>query len=148
MSVTVVQMPSLSTLLRLGRISNVPTVWTNVIAGSVISGGGQHPDQIALILIAMTAFYVGGMYLNDFFDRAIDARDRPGRPIGAGEIGAATVSWIGYGLLATGIVLMIPFGLVPVIWGALLAAVIVLYDVLHTGNARSTVTLGLFPASG
>ena len=99
MSVTAVQIPSLSTLLRLGRISNVPTVWTNALAGSVIAGGGQRPDQIALILIAMTAFYVGGMYLNDFFDRAIDARDRPGRPIHAGEIRAATVSWIGFGLL-------------------------------------------------
>ena len=143
MSVTAVQLPSLSTLLRLGRISNVPTVWTNVLAGSVIAGGGQHPDQIVLILIAMTAFYVGGMYLNDFFDRAIDARDRPGRPIHAGEIRAATVSWIGFGLLATGIVLMIPYGLVPMIWGALLAAVIVLYDVWHKGNPLSPIVMGL-----
>ena len=39
----------------------------------------------------MTAFYVGGMYLNDYFDRAIDARDRPGRPIDAGEIRAGSV---------------------------------------------------------
>ena len=35
MSVAAAQMPSLSTLLRLGRISNVPTVWTNVLAGSI-----------------------------------------------------------------------------------------------------------------
>ena len=67
--------PALSTLLRLGRMSNLPTVWTNVIAGSVIAGGGS-PDQLALIVSAMTAFYVGGMYLNDFFDRAVDARER------------------------------------------------------------------------
>jgi hypothetical protein len=142
MSVTAVQMPSLSTLLRLGRISNVPTVWTNVVAGSVIAGGGQRPEEIALLVAAMTAFYVGGMYLNDFFDRAIDARDRPGRPIDAGEIRAGTVSLIGFGLLAAGIVLMIPFGLVPMIWGALLAAVIVLYDVWHKGNALSPLVMG------
>ena len=49
MSVTAVQLPRLSTLLRLGRISNVPTVWTNVLAGSVVAGGGQRPDQIALL---------------------------------------------------------------------------------------------------
>ena len=90
----------------------------------------------------MTAFYVGGMYLNDFFDRAIDARDRPGRPIDAGEIRAGTVSLIGFGLLAMGIVLMIPFGLVATIWGALLAAVIVLYDVWHKGNALSPLVMG------
>ena len=143
MSVTAVQIPGLSTLLRLGRISNLPTVWTNVLAGSVIAGGARHLDQIALIMTAMTAFYIGGMYLNDFFDRSIDARDRPGRPIDAGEIRAGTVSLIGFGLLATGIVLMIPFGLVPVIWVALLAAVIVLYDVWHKGNALSPVIMGL-----
>jgi 4-hydroxybenzoate polyprenyltransferase len=142
MSVTTVQMPRLSTLLRLGRISNVPTVWTNVLAGSVIAGGGQRPDQIALLATAMTAFYVGGMYLNDFFDRAVDARDRPGRPIDAGEIRASTVSLIGFGLLAVGVVLMIPFGLAPMIWGALLAAVIVLYDVWHKGNALSPLVMG------
>jgi hypothetical protein len=142
MSATAVQIPSLSTLLRLGRISNVPTVWTNVLAGSVIAGGGQRPDQIALLATAMTAFYVGGMYLNDFFDRAIDARDRPGRPIDAGEIRASTVSLIGFGLLAVGVALMIPFGLAPMIWGALLAAVIVLYDVWHKGNALSPLVMG------
>src|SRR5258708_1893874 len=135
MSVTAVRIPSLSTLLRLGPIANVPTVRTNVLAVSVIAGGGQRPDQIALILIAMTAFYVGGMYLNDFFDRAIDARDRPGRPIHAGEIRAATVSWIGFGLLATGIVLMVPFVLVPLIWGSLLAVLIVFYLLWHTVHA-------------
>jgi 4-hydroxybenzoate polyprenyltransferase len=143
MSVTAVRRPSLSTLLRLGRISNLPTVWTNVLAGSVIAGGGHRPDQIAPILIAMTAFYVGGMYLNDFFDREIDARDRPGRPIDAGEIRAGTVSLIGFGLLAMGIVLMIPFGLAAMIWGALLAGVIVLYDVWHKGNALSPLVMGL-----
>jgi hypothetical protein len=142
-TIAAVRMPSLSTLLRLGRISNLPTVWTNVLAGSVIAGGGHHPDRIALIMIAMTAFYVGGMYLNDFFDRKIDARDRPGRPIDAGEIRAGTVSLIGFGLLALGIVLMIPFGLAAMICGALLAGVIVLYDVWHKGNPLSPLVMGL-----
>jgi 4-hydroxybenzoate polyprenyltransferase len=137
-----VRMPPLSTLLRLGRISNIPTVWTNVLAGSVIAGGDRNPGRIALIMLAMTAFYVGGMYLNDFFDREIDARERPGRPIHAGEIRAGTVSSIGFGLLATGIALMIPFGLAATVWGALLAGAIVLYDVWHKGNALSPVVMG------
>jgi hypothetical protein len=136
-------MPSLSTLLRLGRISNVPTVWTNVLAGSIIAGGASHSDRVALIALAMTAFYVGGMYLNDYFDRAIDARDRPGRPIDAGEIRASSVMLIGFGLLAVGIALMIAFGLGAVLCGLLLAGVIVLYDVWHKGNRLSPVVMGL-----
>jgi hypothetical protein len=143
MSAAAARMPSLSTLLRLGRISNVPTVWTNVLAGSIIAGGAGHSDRVALIAIAMTAFYVGGMYLNDYFDRAIDARDRPGRPINAGEIRASSVMLIGFGLLAVGIVLMIAFGPGAVLCGLLLAGVIVLYDVWHKGNTLSPVVMGL-----
>lgn len=143
MSVAAAQMPSLSTLLRLGRISNVPTVWTNVLAGSIIAAGAGHSDGAALIAIAMTAFYVGGMYLNDYFDRTIDARDRPGRPIDAGEIRANSVMLIGFGLLAVGIALMLAFGPAAVLCGFLLAGVIVLYDVWHKGNMLSPVVMGL-----
>ena len=142
MSTTVTAMPGLSTLLRLGRISNLPTVWTNVLAGSVIAGGAQFSNAIALIVLAMSAFYVGGMYLNDYFDRAIDARDRPGRPIDAGEIRAGSVLSIGFGLLALGVLLMMPFGPRAILCGLLLAGVIVLYDVWHKGNALSPLVMG------
>ncbi|HEY1542575.1 MAG TPA: UbiA family prenyltransferase [Xanthobacteraceae bacterium] len=132
-----------STLLRLGRISNLPTVWTNVIAGAVIAGGARRVGDIVLITLAMSAFYIGGMYLNDFFDRAIDAGERPTRPIVAGEIAAGTVSAIGFGLLALGIVLIAPFGLAAAVWGIALAGAIVLYDVWHKGNALGPTIMGL-----
>jgi hypothetical protein len=83
------------------------------------------------------------MYLNDYFDRAIDARERPGRPINAGEIRASSVMLIGFGLLAVGIVLLIAFGPGAVLCGLLLAGVIVLYDVWHKGNTLSPVVMGL-----
>ena len=143
MSVTAAPMPSLSTLLRLGRISNLPTVWTNVLAGSVLAGGAEPSEAVAQVMIAMTAFYVGGMYLNDYFDRAIDARDRPGRPIHAGEIRASSVMLIGFGLLTVGIALMITFGPGAVLSGLVLAGVIVLYDFWHKGNRLSPVVMGL-----
>jgi 4-hydroxybenzoate polyprenyltransferase len=142
MSATVTTMPGLSTLLRLGRISNVPTVWTNVLAGSIIAGGAQFPNEIVPIILAMTAFYVGGMYLNDYYDRGIDARERPGRPIDAGEIRAGSVLSIGFGLLVLGVMLMMPFGTGAVVCGLLLGSVIVLYDVWHKGNALSPVVMG------
>jgi len=142
MSAATVEMPSLSTLLRLGRISNLPTIWTNVLAGSVIAGSAQS-DGIPLIVIAMTAFYVGGMYLNDYFDRIADARDRPGRPIDAGEIRASSVLLIGFGLLAAGVALLIPFGPKAILCGGVLAGVIVLYDIWHKGNRLSPVVMGL-----
>jgi UbiA prenyltransferase family len=142
MSAIAVGVPRLSTLLRLGRVSNVPTVWTNVVAGSVIAGGYDKPGHMAVTALAMTAFYVGGMYLNDYFDREVDARERPGRPIHAGEIGAGTVAAIGFALLAAGVLLMLPFGLLPTLVGLLLAVMIVLYDLWHKGNPLSPIIMG------
>ena len=58
-------------------MSNLPTVWTNVLAATVLAGGAWQNTRTAIVLVAMSLFYVGGMYLNDYFDRAIDARERP-----------------------------------------------------------------------
>jgi len=143
MNVVAVGVPSTQTLLKLGRVSNLPTVWTNVIAGAAITNAAAPVADVATIGLAMTAFYVGGMYLNDFFDREIDARERPGRPIHAGEIAASTVSAIGFALLAVGVALFVPFGLSTTIWGFALAAAIVIYDTWHKGNVFAPVIMGL-----
>ena len=143
MNATVMRAPSAQTLLRLGRVSNLPTVWTNVIAGATIANAAATVADLVTVGLAMTAFYVGGMYLNDFFDREIDARERPGRPIHAGDIGAATVSAIGFALLAAGIALLVPFGVFTAAWGLALAAAIVLYDAWHKGNSVAPLIMGL-----
>jgi hypothetical protein len=143
MNVVALRAPSAQTLLRLGRVSNLPTVWTNVIAGATIANAAVNLVDVALVGLAMTAFYVGGMYLNDFFDRDIDATERPGRPIHAGDISAGAVSAIGFALLAVGTALLARFGLLTVIWGLALAAAIVLYDAWHKGNVFAPVIMGL-----
>jgi hypothetical protein len=143
MNVVAVPAPSGHTLLRLGRVSNLPTVWTNVVAGATIADAAASLAELVLVGLAMTAFYVGGMYLNDFFDREIDARERPGRPIHAGDISAGAVSAIGFGLLVIGVALLVRFGFWTVIWGLALAAAIVLYDAWHKGNVFAPVIMGL-----
>ena len=143
MNVVALQAPTAQALLRLGRVSNLPTVWTNVIAATTIANTMASIVDVALVGLAMTAFYVGGMYLNDFFDRDIDARERPGRPIHAGDISAGTVSAIGFALLAVGMALLARFGLLTVILGLALAGSIVLYDAWHKGNVFAPVIMGL-----
>jgi UbiA prenyltransferase family protein len=143
MNVVAVRTPSAQTLLRLGRVSNLPTIWTNVIAGATTANTAANLVDVALVGVAMTAFYVGGMYLNDFFDRDIDARERPGRPIHAGDISPGAVLAIGSALLAVGVALLARFGLLPVIWGLVLAAAIVLYDAWHKGNVFAPMIMGL-----
>jgi hypothetical protein len=132
-----------STLLRLGRVSNLPTVWTNVLAGTVLAGGDWQSWSTGLVMLAASLLYLAGMYLNDYFDRAIDAAERPDRPIPAGEIGAATVAAAGFGLLLAGVAVLVPVGGRTVGVALVLAGVIVAYDMFHKGNPIAPVIMGL-----
>lgn len=69
-------MTSINAYLRLARISNLPTVWTNVLAASVLSGG-TTPIRLFLVMLAASLLYTGGMFLNDAFDQNIDRAERP-----------------------------------------------------------------------
>jgi 4-hydroxybenzoate polyprenyltransferase len=135
--------------LRLGRVSNLPTVWTNVAAGAWLAGAPPSPALLVLVAAAMSLFYTGGMFLNDAFDREIDARQRPDRPIAAGLVGAGHVFGVGFGLLAAGEILvgcaavLASAGGAPLIGGAALAGAIVLYDAWHKQNPVSPVLMGM-----
>jgi hypothetical protein len=136
--------------LKLGRVSNLPTVWTNVTAGIALGGGSFERASALRLGVALSLFYVGGMFLNDAFDRAIDARERPERPIPSGQIGATEVFAVGFGLLAAGLagVALIAADLgasvVQVLLsGAALSAFILLYDSWHKQNPFSPVVMGL-----
>ena len=142
MAMTAQRPLSLTALLTLGRVSNLPTVWTNVLTGAVLAGGPWQGGRTGIVLVAMSLFYVGGMYLNDYFDRGIDARERPGRPIPAGDVAADLVAAIGFGLLAAGVALLATIGLAVTICGLGLAALIVAYDLFHKGNPVAPVMMG------
>jgi 4-hydroxybenzoate polyprenyltransferase len=143
MAVAAVTTRSLTALARLGRVSNLPTVWTNVLAATVLAGGEWRNLRTGVVLVAMSLFYVGGMYLNDYFDRAIDARERPTRPIPAGDLAAGTVAAIGFALLAGGVVSMAVLGQATLPAGLALALAVVGYDVWHKGNPAGPVVMGL-----
>jgi hypothetical protein len=130
------------TAVRLGRVSNLPTVWSNVIAALALAGGSS--TRVLLVAgVAMSLLYIGGMYLNDAFDRDIDARERPARPIPSGEAPAATVLWAGFAMLAIGVAALATLSLPSGLVGLALAAAIVVYDMHHKRNPLSPVLMGL-----
>ena len=90
-------------LLKLARIPNVFTAFANAIAGVLIVRAGAFELRDLLLVLASGALYVAGMVLNDFFDRRVDAVERPGRPIPAGEVGAGAAALLGGVLMAAGI---------------------------------------------
>src|SRR5450432_510504 len=142
---------NLSLALRLGRISNLPTVWTNVLVGAVLAGAQLSNARLPLLMLALSLFYVGGMFLNDAFDREFDAEHRPERPIPSGQVSAQQVFPIGFGLLALGTAAVAVAGRGPdgvpalraIAASTALAAAIVFYDAHHKGNALSPLIMGL-----
>lgn len=137
--------------LRLGRVSNLPTVWTDVLAGAVLAGSTPQPFLLALLLLAVSLFYVAGMYLNDAFDRDFDAAAYPQRPIPSGAVTTGTVFTMGFLGLGAGELLLVVVGFgaesgrgwPPVIAGLCLAATIVSYNVHHKGNPLSPFLMSL-----
>jgi len=134
---------SWTTLLKLGRVSNLPTIWTNTLAGTLVAGGSWQDARIAIVIVAISLFYEGGMFLNDYFDRDIDARERPERPIPSFEIAPSTVAAIGSSLIAAGLVLLTFLSLQALGVGLLLAAFIVAYDRHHKGNPFAPLLMGM-----
>jgi len=139
-----------ATFLKLGRVSNLPTVWTNTLAGVVLAGASPSDWRILPLLLAMTLAYTGGMFLNDAFDRDIDAQERPERPIPSGQVSASSVFVAGYSMLAGSILLVASFALMSNGGGWLavtaaiaLAASILLYNAWHKSNPLSPLVMGL-----
>ncbi len=130
----------LRTLLVLGRASNLPTVWSNVLAGWLLGGGGSA-GGLALLLLGGSLMYVGGMYLNDAFDADFDRQFRRERPIPSGAIAESTVWRAGWGMLGAGALLLAVLGVVPAVFALLLGGSIVLYDWIHKGVAFSPVLM-------
>lgn len=135
--------------LILGRVSNLPTLWSNVLAGAALSGAAITPEVMAPLLAALSLMYIAGMALNDAFDAAIDRRERPERPIPAGRVTVRAVFIAGFALLAAGLALVIVLagatgrGAAPVAAAMALAGAIVFYDVHHKANRFSPVVMGL-----
>lgn len=133
---------NLQTFLKLGRVSNLPTVWTNAIAGAVLAGVTPI-GQILVVCLALTLFYVGGMWLNDAFDAEIDTRERANRPIPMGQVKVITVFTVGYAMLAVAIALSFTMGALAGVIGIALASAVVLYDWLHKLTVLSPLIMGV-----
>src|SRR5580765_6736151 len=95
----------LRTLLVLGRASNLPTVWSNCLAGWLLGGGGEA-KTFALLCVGASFLYTGGMYLNDAVDARFDTQYRRERPIPSGTIQAQTVWLFSAGWLAAGMLIL------------------------------------------
>lgn len=128
--------------LELARISNLPTVWTNVAAGWLLAGGGLDA-RLGWLLVAGSLLYTGGMILNDAADVKFDREHRRERPIPSGRVGSATAWGVGLGLLAVGWILAVQPGAAR--WPTVTALVvcILFYDFYHKPWRGAVWVMGL-----
>jgi 4-hydroxybenzoate polyprenyltransferase len=121
------------------------------LAGVVLADAHPGAPVLAALFVSLSLYYTAGMYLNDAFDRDLDARERPERPIPSGVVAAGGVFAAGYGMMAVATVILGavslggdgvlgPFALGS---GALLGGAILLYNVWHKQNPASGALMGI-----
>ncbi len=131
--------------LELARLSNAPTLVTNVLVGAAIGelGAGIAWPAVSAVAAASILLYVGGMAMNDVVDRDVDRRERPERPIPSGRITVRAAAGFAVACLAGGVGLAALAGPPALLVSLLLVAAIVLYNRFHKTSAASVVLMGV-----
>jgi hypothetical protein len=131
----------LRTLVVLGRVSNLPTVWSNCLAGWWL-GGGENFANLPWLFFGVSALYLGGMYLNDAFDVDFDRQHRPERPIPSGAISLPVVWGWGLAWLGLGALSLIVIGKTTGALALVLILCIIIYDATHKVITASPWLMG------
>jgi 4-hydroxybenzoate polyprenyltransferase len=129
----------------LGRISNLPTCWTNVLVGCSIgaaSGGEIGLFPTLAVMVAISCFYVAGMAMNDLFDVEIDQLERPGRPIPSGRISRKAANLFATTLIVLAVSILAAFGIPCLLLTLALLGVILLYNGFHKNYPKTFMLMG------
>jgi len=138
----VVQGKTIKGYLDICRISNLPSIWTNVLCATILATGCFSWRMYLPPALALSCYYLAGMCLNDICDAQLDAVQRPSRPIPSGRVSARGAWILTIALFTTGTVTLLftPFsqGLVAAF---LLIGMIVWYDLNHKQNPFSVLLM-------
>lgn len=133
----------LKSFLALVRIPTVFSSMSNAYAGWFIAGGGGLEPALLLGLGAAALFIMAGMALNDVADAAVDARERPTRPIPSGAVSRGAAWALSLSMMAGGLALLgfaNPLSLAP---GLLLCLAIFAYNFLLKSTFLGPAAMGL-----
>ena len=134
-------------LLLLGRVSNLPTVWSNCLASWLLAGGTlletTDLQRFSWLIVGATLLYLAGMFLNDAFDVRFDKEHRTERPIPSGAISDKAVWVWGIIQMVLGLGCLIWIGPVVAVCAFALAGSVLWYDWIHKRIAWSPLIMGL-----
>ncbi|VUD69085.1 hypothetical protein TDB9533_04451 [Thalassocella blandensis] len=143
-----------NTALELGRTSNIPTVWTNVICAIVMTQVAFDFYVVIFAALCLSLFYLAGMFLNDLFDIEWDTANNNPRPLVRGETTYREVLYFSLAFIVSAFVIiclvvftgdttMTPLHRVYPFAGAVLLLIcILLYDWKHKAWSFSPWIMG------
>ncbi|MEI6563928.1 MAG: UbiA family prenyltransferase [bacterium] len=118
--------------ISLFRPPNLFTIPGDPLVGALLAAMALNRtlawNPVYVVIGAALAFYASGLLANDFFDRSVDARERPSRPIPSGAASPAAVRLVAIGLTAIGLILTLPAGRTALTAGILLALAVWFYN--------------------
>jgi 4-hydroxybenzoate polyprenyltransferase len=137
--------------LHMLRISNAPTIVSNVMAGVALAYYAHNAlwaesvtyptlqifKPMILVTVVLLLLYFSGMVLNDAFDAKRDKVHRPERPIPRGIINVKQAWLVGWGLVVVAVLLAFGINLVTGMATAALAISIILYTFFHQSTFAS-----------
>ena len=134
-------------LLLLGRVSNLPTIWSNCLASWLLAGGTlletADLQRFSCLIVGTTLLYLAGMFLNDAFDVRFDKEHRTERPIPSGAISAKAVWVWGIIQMVIGLGCLVWIGPVVAVCAFALAGSVLWYDWIHKRITWSPLIMGL-----
>jgi 4-hydroxybenzoate polyprenyltransferase len=144
--------------LELLRPANVVTAVADVLAGAAVARASWS-GHFWWLVPSTACLYAGGVVLNDYFDRHVDAIERPERPIPSGRVAAGAAAMLGASLLAAGVAFAAASGTSSAAMAAAVAFAVLLYDArgkrhaflgpINMGACRAlNLLLGMTAASG
>ncbi len=129
--------------LQLVRLPAVFTAMADIVLGFVLAHRTLSPlSEFVALLAASTCLYLAGMALNDYFDREIDARERPLRPIPSGRVSSRVAFLLGSGLIVVGLACASAAGVASAAIAVGLAILILAYDGVLKATPVGPVAMG------
>jgi 4-hydroxybenzoate polyprenyltransferase len=148
--------------LDLGRVSNLPSVWTNVLAAALLASAGQNyanwdwsistTTLLPGAMLALSLMYLGGMLLNDVVDADWDRQHQNPRPINQGRISQHLVQKAAIFCLVSAVTLLLVLAWLKAgtahLWPNLVAALFLVlvicgYNFWHKKFRHSVWLMGL-----
>ncbi len=141
-------MPRLPAMLELVRPLNCLLAGLAVLIGAVVASSGELPYAAGVAFAAAALISGAGNAVNDYFDRDIDAVNRPYRPIPSGKLSARTAVTLASCLFGVGVVLAALINLPCLALAALNSAILFTYSAeLKRRGLAGNLTIGYLVGS-